>query len=45
MDHPSYSPDLALSKFWLFGYIKERLTSNPDAESLVKQITGVVNSI
>ena len=45
MDHPPYSPDLAPSDFWLFDYIKERLTSNPDAKSLMKQITGIVNSI
>jgi histone-lysine N-methyltransferase SETMAR len=45
MDHPPYSPDLAPSDFWLFDYIKERLTSNSDAKSLMKQITGIVNSI
>ena len=45
MDHSPYSPDLAPSDFWLFDYIKERLTSNPDAKSLMKQITGIVNSI
>ena len=27
MDHPPYSPDLAPSDFWLFDYIKERLTT------------------
>jgi hypothetical protein len=41
VDHPPYSP----SDFWLFDYIKEHLTSNPDAKSLMKQITGKVNSI
>ena len=45
IDHPPYSPDLAPSDFWFFDYIKERLTSNPDANSLMKQITGIVNSI
>jgi hypothetical protein len=45
MDHPPYSPDLAPSDFWLFDYIRERLTSNPDAKGLMKQITGIVNSI
>jgi hypothetical protein len=39
MEHSSYSPD-ALSEFWLFDYIKEYLTSNPDAKSQMKQITG-----
>jgi len=34
-----------LSEFWLFGCIKERLTSNQDAKSLMKQITGVANFI
>jgi len=41
MDHRSYSLDLALPEFWLFGCIRERLTSNPDAESLIKQITNM----
>jgi hypothetical protein len=45
MDHLPYSTDLAPSDFWLFDYIKERLTSNLDAKSLMKQITGIVNSI
>ena len=45
MNHPPYSPDLAPSDFWLFDYIKKRLTFNPDAKSLMKQITGIVNSI
>ncbi len=45
MDHPPYSPDLAPSDFWLFVYIRERLTSNPDGKGLMKQITGIVNSI
>jgi hypothetical protein len=39
------SPDLALSEFWLFGYIREQLTSHPDAKNLIKQIAGIVNSI
>jgi hypothetical protein len=45
MDHPPYSPDFRPSGFWLFDYIKKRLTSNPDAKSLMKQITEKVNSI
>ncbi len=45
MDHPLYSPDLKPSDFLLFDYIKERLTSNPGAKSLMKQIAGIVNSI
>ena len=45
MDHPPYSPDLAPSDFWLFDYIKQRLTDQRDAKSLAKQITEIVNSI
>ena len=45
MDHLLYSPDLKPSDFLLFDYIKERLTSNPGAKSLMKQIAGIVNSI
>ena len=45
MDHPPYSPDLAPSDFWLFDYIKQRLTDQPDAKSLGKQITEIANSI
>jgi hypothetical protein len=36
MDHPPYLPDLAPSDFWLFDYIKERLTSNTDAKNLMQ---------
>jgi [histone H3]-lysine36 N-dimethyltransferase SETMAR len=45
MRHPPYSPDLAPSDFWLFNYIKDRLDSHSDAESLNKQITRIANSI
>lgn len=45
MEHPPYSPDLAPSDFWLFDYIKKRLTTQPNAESLFKQISEIVNSI
>jgi len=45
MEHPPYSPDLAPSDFWLFDYIKKRLTTQPNAESLIKQISEIVNSI
>ena len=39
MDHPSYSPDLAPSDFWLFDYIKQRL------KSLEKQIVEILEAI
>jgi len=45
MDHPPYSPDLAPSDFWLFDYIKKRLTDHPNENSLAAQITEIVNSI
>ena len=45
MNHPAYSPDLAPSDFWLFDYIKQRLDDHPSAISLVRQITGIVESI
>ena len=45
MDHPPYSPDLAPSDFWLFDYVKQRIDDHTSAESLVKQITKIVNDI
>lgn len=45
MDQPPYSPDLAPCDFWLFDYIKQRLTNQPDAESLASKITEIVSSI
>ena len=45
MEHPPYSPDLALADFWLFNFIKKNLDDHPNAESLNKQIVEIVNSI
>ena len=45
MDHPLYSPDLALCDFWLFSYIKARLSDHTGSESLSAQITEIVSSI
>ena len=45
MAHPPYSPDLAPSDFWLFGYLKDRLGSYPDAASLSKAITKELNAV
>ncbi len=36
MPHPPYSPDLAPSDFWLFGYLKQQLDTYSDFERLKK---------
>jgi hypothetical protein len=45
--HPPYSPDLAPSHFFLFGYIKEHLKGMvfPSAEELLDAIGEVVTGI
>ena len=43
--HPPYSPDLAPSNFWLFGFVKRRLTDHTDRKSLEKEITEIVQKI
>ena len=45
IDHPPYSPDLAPCDYWLFDYIKQRLGDENDANSLLRSITKIVNSI
>ena len=45
IEHPPYSPDLAPSDFWLFGYIKQRLGDYPDQETLATAITDIVSKI
>ena len=45
MDHPPYSPDHAPSYFWLFDYIKMRLTDHTSAQSLMNEITEIWLSI
>ena len=45
MEHPPNSPDLVPCDFWLFDYIKQRLTDAPDAESLETQITKILEDI
>ena len=42
MDHPPYSPDLASSDFWLFDYIKHRLSDHENEESLDAHITKIL---
>jgi hypothetical protein len=45
--HPPYSPDLAPSGFYLFGYVKRCLTdlSFEDADQLLAVIEGVLEGI
>ena len=45
MRHPSYSPDFAPCDFWLFDYIKARLVTCSDAQSLSNAITRIVGDI
>ena len=41
-DHPSYSPDIAPCNFWLFGYIKQHLGDETNAESMKESITKLL---
>jgi hypothetical protein len=45
--HPPYSPDLAQSDFYLFGYVKECLTglSFEDADQLLAAVEGTRKGI
>jgi histone-lysine N-methyltransferase SETMAR len=43
--HPPYSPDLALSNFWLFDRIKQKLDDHQDVESQKSQITKILKNI
>ena len=45
MHHPPYLPDLAPSDFWLFNYIKTRVTDHTSAQSLMNEITKICLSI
>ena len=45
MLHPSYSPDLSPSDFWLFGYLKRQLGTYSDAEALQHAVTKVLHDI
>ena len=42
MDHRQYSPELDLSAFWFFDYIKQRLDDHQNAEGLSPQIAEIV---
>ena len=43
--HPPYSPDLAPCDFWLFDYLKQRLTDHTYQNSLEHEITGILQNI
>jgi hypothetical protein len=45
--HPPYSPDLAPSDFYLFGYVKKSLAGLPfeDADQLLAAVEGVLEGI
>jgi hypothetical protein len=45
--HPRYSPDLAPSDFWLFGYVKTSLVGQTfnEPEQLLEAITEFLNEI
>jgi hypothetical protein len=45
--HPPYSPDLAPSDFYLFGYVKRCLTglSFEDADQLLAAVEGALEGI
>ena len=45
MRHPPYSPDLAPSDFWLFGYLKRQLGTYSDLKSLKKAVTKMIHEI
>ena len=45
MPHPPYSPDLAPSDFWLFGYLKRQLDSYSDSKSLQRAVIKALLSI
>lgn len=45
MKHPPYSPDLAPCDFWLFDYIKSRLSDHTGPITLKRQITKICRDI
>ncbi len=45
IDHPSYSPDLAPSDFWLFDEIKRRLPNQMTATKVDREVTKILKSI
>jgi len=45
IEHPPYSPDSALSDFWLFNDIKRRLPDLITQENLYGRVTQILKSI
>jgi len=45
LSHPPYSPDLAPSDFWLFNYIKTRLSDHNDVQSLYEAVTEILENV
>ena len=45
MPHPLYSPDLASSDFWLFGYLKQQRDTYSDSESFKKAVTKIIHDV
>ena len=45
--HPPYSPDIAPSDFFLFGYVKEQLKGKSfrDGDKLFQMISKIINSV
>ena len=43
--HPPYSPDLTPYDFWLFDYIKQRLSDHTEQKSLIREITSILKKI
>lgn len=43
--HPPYSPDLAPCDFWLFDLIKRHLTDHKSTQSLLTQITKIIEDV
>jgi hypothetical protein len=45
--HPAYSPDLALSDFYLFGYVKHQLQGHEFTEGaeFISAVSEILNQI
>ena len=43
-EHPAYSPDLAPSDFWLFDYLKKRLSDHDEPEGMKREITKIMKN-
>ena len=45
--HPAFSPDIAISDFYLFGYVKDQLKGKTfeSADSLLDEVTEILSKI